>query len=163
VIKDNVIQQVCYAHRWPAAHSIHWSRFHSAKAAWQTSPRSHGSQHGICDSYSQIRRSAAVQLVLAGLSWAPDAKNWLVRKDTDAGKDWRQEEKRMTENEMVGWHHDSMEWVWASCRSGWWTGRPAVLSPWGHRVRHDWATELKSGSAGLQALVGIESIPQVLF
>ena len=37
--------------------------------------------------------------------WPPDAKNWLIWKDPDAGKDWRQEEKGMTENEMVGWHH----------------------------------------------------------
>ena len=37
--------------------------------------------------------------------WLPDAKNWLIGKDPDAGKDWRQEEKRATENEMVGWHH----------------------------------------------------------
>ena len=37
--------------------------------------------------------------------WPPDAKNWLIGKDTDAGKDWRQEEKGMTEDEMVGWHH----------------------------------------------------------
>ena len=35
--------------------------------------------------------------------WPPDAKNWLIRKDPDAGKDWRQEEKGTTENEMVGW------------------------------------------------------------
>ena len=35
----------------------------------------------------------------------PDAKNWLIWKDPDAGKDWRQEEKGMTEDEMVGWHH----------------------------------------------------------
>ena len=35
----------------------------------------------------------------------PDAKNWLIGKDSDAGKDWRREEKGMTENEMVGWHH----------------------------------------------------------
>ena len=35
----------------------------------------------------------------------PDVKNWLVRKDPDAGKDWRQEEKGMTEDEIVGWHH----------------------------------------------------------
>ena len=35
----------------------------------------------------------------------PDVKNWLVRKDPDAGKYWRQEEKGMTEDEMVGWHH----------------------------------------------------------
>ena len=37
--------------------------------------------------------------------WPPDAKNWLIWKDPDAGKDWRQEEKGMTEDEMVGWHH----------------------------------------------------------
>ena len=37
--------------------------------------------------------------------WLPDAKNWLIGKDPDAGKDWRWEEKGMIENEMVGWHH----------------------------------------------------------
>ena len=37
--------------------------------------------------------------------WQPDANNWLTGKDSDAGNDWRQEEKGMTENEMVGWHH----------------------------------------------------------
>ena len=37
--------------------------------------------------------------------WPPDVKNWLIGKDPDAGKDWRQEEKRMTEDDMVEWHH----------------------------------------------------------
>ena len=37
--------------------------------------------------------------------WPPDAKNWLIGKDPDVEKDWRQEEKGMTEDEMVGWHH----------------------------------------------------------
>ena len=37
--------------------------------------------------------------------WPPDAKNWLTGKDPDAWKDWRQEEKGLTEDEMVGWHH----------------------------------------------------------
>ena len=37
--------------------------------------------------------------------WPPDAKNWLFGKDPDARKDWRQEEKGMTEGEMVAWHH----------------------------------------------------------
>ena len=37
--------------------------------------------------------------------WPPDAKNWLIGKDPDAGKDWRSEEKGTTEDEMVGWHH----------------------------------------------------------
>ena len=37
--------------------------------------------------------------------WPPDAKNWLIGEDPDAGKDWRQEEKGTTEDEMFGWHH----------------------------------------------------------
>ena len=41
----------------------------------------------------------------APILWAHDAKNWLIGKDTDAGEDWRQEEKGMTEDEMVAWHH----------------------------------------------------------
>ena len=45
----------------------------------------------------------------------PDTKNWLIWKDPDAGKDWRREEKGMTEAEMVGWHHSlnghEFEWT----------------------------------------------------
>ena len=41
--------------------------------------------------------------------WPPDVENWLIWKDTDAGKDWRLEEKGTTEDEMVGWHIDSMD------------------------------------------------------
>ena len=37
--------------------------------------------------------------------WPPDAKSWLIWKDPDAGKDWKQEEKGTTEDEMAGWHH----------------------------------------------------------
>ena len=41
----------------------------------------------------------------APILWPPDAKNWVTEKDPDAGKEWRQEEKGMTEDEMVVWHH----------------------------------------------------------
>ena len=41
----------------------------------------------------------------APILWPPDEKNWLIRKDPDAGNDWRQEEKGVTEDEMVGLHH----------------------------------------------------------
>ena len=72
----------------------------------------------------------------APIFWPPDAKNWLIWEDPDAGKDWRQEEKGMTEDEMVGW-------VSINSRSWWWTGRPGLLQSMGsQRVRHDWATEL---------------------
>ena len=41
--------------------------------------------------------------------WPPHARNWLIWKDPDAGRDWRQEEKQMTEDEMVGWHYHLSE------------------------------------------------------
>ena len=59
----------------------------------------------------------------APILWPPDAKSRFTGKDPDVGKDWRQEEKGTTEDEMVGWHHR------LSANSGrWWrTGRPGVL------------------------------------
>ena len=48
--------------------------------------------------------------------WPPHVKSWLIGKDSDAGRDWGQEEKGMTEDEMVGWHHrlngHEFEWTW---------------------------------------------------
>ena len=52
-------------------------------------------------SWRYIERTDAEAPIL----WPPDAKNWLIGKDPDAGKDWRWEEKGMTEDEMVGWYH----------------------------------------------------------
>ena len=79
----------------------------------------------------------------APIFWPPDAKKWLIGKDPDAREDWRQEEKWMTEDKMVGWHHQFDGRVWASSGSWWWTGKPGVLqSTESQRVRHDWATEL---------------------
>ena len=43
--------------------------------------------------------------------WPPDAKSWLIRKDPDAGTDWRQEEKGVIEDELVGWHPTQWTWV----------------------------------------------------
>ena len=45
----------------------------------------------------------------APILWPHDVKSWLLRKDPDAGKDWRQEEKGTTEDEMVGWYHQLNE------------------------------------------------------
>ena len=67
----------------------------------------------------------------------------LMWRDPDAGKDWGQEEKGTTEDEMVGWHHRLDGHVWISSGNWWWTGRPGVLWSMGlQRVGHDWATEL---------------------
>ena len=48
------------------------------------------------------------------IPWPPVAKNWLIWKDSDAGRDWGKEEKGMTEDEMAGWHHrlDGREFEW---------------------------------------------------
>ena len=73
--------------------------------------------------------------------WPPHAKSWLIRKDPDAGRDWGQEEKGTTEDEMAGWYHRLD--VWVNSGSWWWTGRPGMLWFMGsQRVGHDWATEL---------------------
>ena len=78
----------------------------------------------------------------APILWPPDAKSWFFRKDPDAGKDWRQEKKGMTEDEMVGWHHwlNGHEFEQAP-GLGDGQGSLACCSPWGRRVGHDWATE----------------------
>ena len=81
--------------------------------------------------------------------WPPDAKSWLIGKDSDAGRDWGQEEQGMTDDEMAGWHHrlDGHEFQWTPVHwtefSWWWTGRPGVLQFMGlQRVGHNWVTEL---------------------
>ena len=102
--------------------------------------------------------------------WPTHAKNWFIGKDPDAGRDWGQEEKGTTEDEIVWWHHwpDAHEfrlkaggkgddrgwegwmasptwwmWVWVNSGSWWWTGRSGMLQFMGsQRVGHNWATEL---------------------
>ena len=72
--------------------------------------------------------------VKALILWPPDAKSWLIRKDPDAGKDWRQEEKGMTEDEMVGWHHRLNEHEFEQAPgNGEEQGSLACCSPWGHK------------------------------
>ena len=75
--------------------------------------------------------------------WPPHAKSWLIGKDPDAGRDWGQEEKVTTEDEMAGWNH------WLDGRESEWTpgvgdgqGGLACCDSWSCKVRHDWVTEL---------------------
>ena len=74
------------------------------------------------------------------IPWPHDAREWLIRKDPDPGKDWRQE-KGTTEDEMVGWHHqlNAQEFV-TSSGSWWWTGKPGVHGV--AKSQHYWVTEL---------------------
>ena len=64
----------------------------------------------------------------------PDSKNWLIGKDPDTGKDWRQEEKGTTEDELAGWHHglDGRESEW-TLGVGDGQGGLACCDSWGHK------------------------------
>ena len=66
--------------------------------------------------------------------WPPDVKSWLIWKDSDAGRDWGQEEKGTTEDEMAGWHHwlDRHEFEWTP-GVGDGQGGLACCNSWGHK------------------------------
>ena len=71
----------------------------------------------------------------APILWPPDAKRWLIRKDLDAGKDWRQRRRKQKRMRWLNGIPDSP-------RRWWRAGKPGVLQSMGsQRVRHDWATE----------------------
>ena len=88
----------------------------------------------------------------APIFWLPDAKKWVIRKDLNAGKDWGQEEKEKTEDEMVGWHHwlDGHEFEQASgiCDG---QGNLAFCSPW-DRKESDMAEQLNFISLGFLSI-----------
>ena len=70
----------------------------------------------------------------APIHWSPDTKSQLIGKDSDAGKDWRQEEKGTTEDELVGWHHQLNGHEFEqTAGDGEGQGRLACYSPWGHK------------------------------
>ena len=79
--------------------------------------------------YTNINDAKAETPVL----WPPHVKSWLIAKDSDAGRDWGQEEKGTTEDEMAGWHHrlDGREFEWA-LRFGDGQGGLCFYS-WGHK------------------------------
>ena len=77
--------------------------------------------------------------------WLPDAKRWLIGKDSDAGRDWGQEEKGTTEDKMAGWHHqlNGHEFGWTPGVGDGQGGLACCMQFMGlQRVGHDWVTEL---------------------
>ena len=84
--------------------------------------------------------------------WPPHEKSWLIGKDSDAGRDWGQEEKGTTEDEMAGWHH----WL-DGCESGWtpgvgdgqgglaccdsWGRKESDMTEWSDLIWSDWINE----------------------
>ena len=87
--------------------------------------------------------------------WPPHVKSWLLGKDSDAGRDWGQEEKGTTEDEMARWHHelDGREFEWTP---GDGHGQGGMQFMGSQRVGHDWATEL-NWNHHLTSVKGIEN------
>ena len=103
----------------------------------------------------------------APVLWPPESKNWFMGKDPDAGKDWRQEEKGTTEDEMVGWHHqlDGYEfehslgvgdgqWGLAHCSP--WGGKESDMTEW-LKWPESTAVFLPGKFHGQRSLVGYSS------
>ena len=117
-----------------------WRRL--LRVPWTARRSSQSILHEISPEYSLDAEAEALIL------WPPDAKNWLIWKDPHAGKGWRQEDKGMTEDEMVGWHH------WFSGHefeptpgSGEGQGSLAYCSPWGLKNQtqlNNWTTKIYS-------------------
>ena len=85
---------------------------------------------------------ASYCLLEAPILWPPDAKNGLIGKDPDARKDWRQEEKGMREDEMVGWHHQLHGHEFEQAPGvGDGQGSMACCSPWGRPKSWTWLSD----------------------
>ena len=89
----------------------------------------------------------------------PDVKNWVIRKDPDSGKDWRQEEKGMTEDEMVRWHHQHNGHEFGQAPgAGDGQGSLVCCRPWSHKESD--TTERLNWSIVFKGLI---SVPLWLF
>ena len=94
--------------------------------------------------------------------WPPHVKNWPIGKDPDAGKDWRQEEKGMTEDGWDGWMASPTRWTWVWVSSGslWWTGKPGMLQSmrlWSWTWPSNW-TELRELADNGEGIIKLSSL-----
>ena len=86
--------------------------------------------------------SLEVLMVKLQIRWPPDVRSWRIRKDPDAGKDWRQEEKGKREDKMIGWLHQLKGHEFEQAPGdGEGQGSLAAASTGSQRVGHDWVTE----------------------
>ena len=111
--------------------------------------------------------------------WPPHAKHWLIAKDSDAGRDWGQEDKGMTEDEMAGWHHrlDGREFEWTPGDDDG-QGGLACCDSWGHKesdtteqlnwteqwwiVRNDYIVPSSGNSLGHGTIIFVYLTPGIM-
>ena len=86
--------------------------------------------------------------------WPLNVKSWLIWNDPDAVKDWRQEEKGTTEDEMVGWHHWLNGHVWVNARVGDGQEGPVCCSPW-DRMSRTWLSNWTELNWALSSQLGL--------
>ena len=117
------------------------------RAPWTASSKE------INPEYSLVGQMLKLKLQIL---WPSDVKSWLIRKDLDAGKDWRQEEKWIAEGGMVGWHHllngHEFEQVPGDGEG---QGSLACCSPWGHKesdMSYQTTTTTTNNHRGLESL-----------
>ena len=93
----------------------------------------------------------------APILWPPDTNSQLIGNNPDTGKDWRQEEKGTTEDEMVGWHHQLNGHEFGQALGvGEGQGSQACCSLWDCRVGHNWATEQQEDTSSNSSLLSME-------
>ena len=135
--QDGMLDSCGDCHKWPQAWSLKTTPWDLPRGPVVKTPPSNAGGMGL------IIGGTDAEAEIPTL-WPRDAKNWLIGKDPDAGKDWGQEEKGTIEDEMVGWHHwlDEHE-LEQALGVGDGQGSLACMQSIGlQRMGHDWATEL---------------------
>ena len=140
LVKAMVFPVVMYGcESWTVKKAEHWRIDAFELWCWRRSQESLGLQGDPTSTF--WRRSVLVFIgktdaeAETPILWPPHVKSWLIGKDSDAGRDWGQEEKGTTADEMAGWHHrlDEHEFGWTlGVDDG--QGGLACCNSWGHRV-----------------------------
>ena len=107
LVKAMVFPLVTYGcESWTMKKAEHWKIDAFELWCWRVPWTSRRSNQSILKEVSPECSLEGLLLKLKlPILWSPDVKSWLIWKDPDVGKDWGQEEKGMTEDEVVGWHH----------------------------------------------------------
>ena len=115
IVKAMVFPAVMYGYEsWTIKKVEHWRTDAFELWCWRRLPWVPSKSPLDCKDIQQVHPKGNQCWIFIGRSdaeaetpilWPPDVTNWFIGKDPDAGKDWRQKEKRMTEDGMVEWHH----------------------------------------------------------